>query len=87
MQIYFLIILGIYLLYASLYFVSNLWDVVTINELRWEIIKLEKYVSSGRMYILSKDEYKNRLLIYLYKYIGIRIAVVSILVWLILKYV
>ena len=87
MQIFFLIIIGLYGALVLFSFVYNMWVMLKLTEEQYSCIQISHYTKTRKIYAVDYIEYSAIHMREYWKYFVIRAVVISILVWVVLRFV
>ena len=86
MQIFFLILIGLYGALVLFRFVYNMWVMLKLTEEQYSFIQMSHYTKTRKMYAVDYIEYSAIHIREYWKYFVIRAVVISILVWAVLRF-
>lgn len=86
MQTFFLIVLGLYSALVLLRFGVNMWNMLTLNDTKYNLIQLQLFTQTRKMYSVNHEEYARFHIEALVKYFITRFVVVSVLWVLVVKF-
>lgn len=86
MQTFFLIVLGLYSALVLLRFGVNMWNMLTLNATKYNLIQLQLFTQTRKMYSVNHEEYARLHIEALVKYFITRFVVVSVLWVLVVKF-
>jgi len=87
MQIFFLIIIGLYSALVLFRFTYNMWKMLKLDANDYNIIQLQHFTRTGKMYAVDHNEYASVHMSAYAKYFGVRFVILSVLVWLVIRFV
>ena len=87
MQIFFLVIIGLYSALVLFRFTYNMWGMLTLDKDKYNVIQLEHFVRTGKMYSVGHNEYAGIHINAYAKYFVNRFVILSVLAWLVIRFV
>ncbi len=87
MQIFFLVIIGLYSALVLFRFTYNMWIMFTLDKDKYSVIQLEHFARTRKMYAVGHNEYAAIHIEAYAKYFAIRFVILSVLTWLVIRFV